>query len=189
MCLQLACSPVSAQASGLNLSVASHGRINQFVGVQSIWVCTCAFISVYLFKFQPTYPCRQELTLFKLHVLTQLTFLQRTCLVYSGSIHRTPGLDSANKHTWFWPLQSSTGLMSGRKKGFPPSLQEKHAQFDDTFECSKLLFHGSANRQLGLLSHLVSSRHPSGRACGEFSLWISSLKNLIVNTDTSVWNA
>lgn len=31
----------------------------------------------------------------------------------------------------FWPLQSSTGLMSGRKQGFPPLLQGKRPQFGD----------------------------------------------------------
>lgn len=30
---------------------------------------------------------------------------------------------------------------------------------------------------------------PSRQACGEVSLWISDLKNFIVNTDTAVWNA
>lgn len=49
-------------------------------------------------------------------------------------------MDSANKRTWFWPVQSSTGLMSGRKQGFPSSLQEKRTEFDDTSECSKVFF-------------------------------------------------
>lgn len=89
-----------------------------------------------------------------------------------------PGLHRANKRTWFWPRKSSTGLMSGRKQGFPPSLQEKRPRFDDTSECSKLSCFTAVQTEK-FSSGFLETSLPSGQACGEVSLWISDIKEIL----------
>lgn len=73
----------------------------------------------------------------------------------------TPGRTVKMRAPGFWPLQRSAGLMSGRKQGFPPSLQEKKEkksmiQFDDTLECNKLSCFKAVHTGK-LYSHLVIS--------------------------------
>lgn len=67
--------------------------------------------------------------------------------------------------------------MSGRKQGFPPSLQEKRPRFDDTLECSKLVvFQGRAKLEARVTLNLFSLRLHFLQARGEASLCVSDLK-------------
>lgn len=98
-------------------------------------VCKSIYIGVPVYILS-----RQDQPIFNPSVLTQLIFLSfqlffsvfrissQEHLGWSEQIS-TPGVVPPTE-------PSSAGLMSGRKQGFPPSLQEKQAQFDDTLECS-----------------------------------------------------
>lgn len=58
----------------------------------------------------------------------------------------------------FGLFRAARGLMSGRKQGFPLSLQEKRAHFDDTLECRKLSCFTAIETGSQGYSHLVSFR-------------------------------
>lgn len=134
----LFCSPMSVQARAktrgleLNLCLAWKDK-SACVGR----LCRC----VHPFYFQPTYLYRQELTISALCTHSAHISIQVLFSVIRIHSQEHLGCTVQISAPGFWPLQCSAGLMSGRKEGFPPLLQEKHPQFDDSLECSKLSFH------------------------------------------------
>lgn len=182
MCLQLACSPMSVQASakirGLDFNCCLTWK-DKSGCVSRLYGCVREYlIFVYLFQCQPTqHASRNRLYLSFLHSHGSYFF---TGLVQCNRDPFTgaPGLHRANKRTWFWPRKSSTGLMSGRKQGFPPSLQEKRPRFHDTSECSKLSCFTAVQTEK-FSSGFLEPSLPSGQACGEVSLWISDIEKIL----------